>query len=164
MEHPGFFERAPPLPLRMLADKLGAQLAKGGDADLEIRDVKPLAEAGPGELAFVDNRKYLVQLQQTRASACLVAPAFSGRVPARTCALVVEAPYRSFALALQHFYPDALAPKAALAAVPANRLCTQPRGWRTTSGSSPAPLSAARPRSGAAPWWRRVRWSATASR
>jgi UDP-3-O-[3-hydroxymyristoyl] glucosamine N-acyltransferase len=116
MEHPGFFERAPPLALRALADKLGARLASRADPDLQIRDVKPLADAGPGELAFVDNRKYLAQLQQTRASACLVAPAFADRVPAQTFALLAEAPYRAFALALQHFYPDALTPKAALAA------------------------------------------------
>jgi UDP-3-O-[3-hydroxymyristoyl] glucosamine N-acyltransferase len=115
MEHPGFFQRAAPLTLRALADKLGAHLAKGADPDLAIRDVKPLVDAGPGELAFLDNRKYLAQLQETRASACLVAPAFADRVPAHTCALVAEAPYRAFALALQHFYPDALSPKAALA-------------------------------------------------
>jgi UDP-3-O-[3-hydroxymyristoyl] glucosamine N-acyltransferase len=116
MEHPGFFERAPPLRLDALASKLGARLAEGGDPALLVRDVKPLAEAGPGDLAFFDNRKYLPQLQETRASACLVAPAFAARVPARTCALVVEAPYRAFALALRYFYPDALTPKAALAA------------------------------------------------
>lgn len=116
MEHPGFFERAAPIRLQILAKKVGAQLSEGADPDTLIHDVKPLAEAAAGELSFFDNRKYLGQLEATRASACLVAPAFVERVPEQTTALLVEAPYRAFAMALQLFYPDALTPKAALAA------------------------------------------------
>jgi UDP-3-O-[3-hydroxymyristoyl] glucosamine N-acyltransferase len=116
MEHPGFFERAAPIALRVLADKLGATLAAGADPDALIHDVRPLAEAGRGELSFLDNRKYLGQLEATRASACLVAPAFKGRVPEATAALVVDAPYRAFAQALMLFYPEAGTPKAAMSA------------------------------------------------
>ena len=116
MEHPGFFERAAPIRLSALAEKVGAELAQGGDPDTLIHDVKPLQEAGAGEMSFFDNRKYLAQLQATRASACLVAPIFTDRVPKHTSVLLVETPYRAFARALQLFYPDALAPKAALAA------------------------------------------------
>jgi hypothetical protein len=39
MEHPGFFERAAPVRLEVLAGKLGARLGPGGDADLLIHDV-----------------------------------------------------------------------------------------------------------------------------
>jgi UDP-3-O-[3-hydroxymyristoyl] glucosamine N-acyltransferase len=116
MEHPGFFDRAAPMRLGALADKVGAALAQGADPAALVGDVRPLSEAGAGDLSFFDNRKYLAQLQATRATACLVAPAFAERVPKGTSALVVEAPYRAFALALQHFYADALTPKAALAA------------------------------------------------
>ena len=114
MDHPGFFERAAPIPVRALADKLGAQLAQCGDAGVLIHDVRPLSDAGPGHLAFLDNRKYLGQLGTTRASACLVAPPVASRVPAGTAALHVEAPYHAFARALALFYPDAMTPKAAL--------------------------------------------------
>jgi UDP-3-O-[3-hydroxymyristoyl] glucosamine N-acyltransferase len=114
MEHPGFFERAAPLPLSTLAEKLGAKLAAGADPVALIRDVKPLSEAAHGELAFFDNRKYLAQLEATQAAACLVAPAFASRVPEGTAALVVEAPYRAFAQALTLFYPEALLPKTAM--------------------------------------------------
>ncbi len=116
MEHPGFFERAAPMPLRALADKLGAKLAAGADADTLVRDVKALSDAGRGDLAFLDNRKYLPQLAATCASACLVAPTFAARVPEGTAALVVDAPYRAFAHALALFYPDSLNPKAAMTA------------------------------------------------
>ena len=116
MEHPGFFERAMPIPLAALAAKIGAELAQDADGSTLIDDVKPLAEAGRGNLSFLDNRKYLPPLAATQASACLVAPAFRDRVPSHTAALVTAAPYRAFALALQHFYPDALRSKTALAA------------------------------------------------
>jgi UDP-3-O-[3-hydroxymyristoyl] glucosamine N-acyltransferase len=115
MEHPGFFERAAPLPLQALAEKIGVALAPGADGDALICDVRPLAEAGAGHLAFFDNRKYLQQLIATRAGACLVAPTFAPRLPAATAALLTPAPYRAFALALGHFYPDALHSKTALA-------------------------------------------------
>jgi len=116
MEHPGFFDKAMPIPLSALAAKIGAELAHDADGSTLIDDVKPLAEAGRGSLSFLDNRKYLNQLAATQASACLVAPAFRARVPSPTAALVTAAPYRAFALALQHFYPDALRSKTALAA------------------------------------------------
>ena len=115
MEHPGFFEKAAPVRLEILAGKLGARLGPGGDADLLIHDVKALAEANAGHLTFLDNRKYLPLLGATRASACLVAPAFAERVPRGTAALVMQAPYRGFALALQLFYPEALFSKVAAA-------------------------------------------------
>jgi UDP-3-O-[3-hydroxymyristoyl] glucosamine N-acyltransferase len=114
MEHPGFFDRAAPIRLDLLAEKLGAQLGAGADSAAQIHTVKPLADAGPGDLAFFENRKYLPQLERTRASACLVAPAFADRVPSGTVALVVAAPYRAFAQALFLFYPDAMHSKAAM--------------------------------------------------
>src|SRR5262245_31569945 len=116
MEHPGFFERAAPMSLRLLADRLGARLAAGADPDTLVRDVKALSDAGRGDLAFLDNRKYLPQLAATGASACLVAPTFEARVPEGTAALLVDAPYHAFARALALFYPDSLTPKAAMTA------------------------------------------------
>ena len=86
---------------------MGAQLGAGADPNILIHDVKPLVEAGAGELSFFDNRKYLPQLQATRASACLVAPGLPAASPGARRAGAVGSPYRAFALALQRFYPDA---------------------------------------------------------
>jgi len=116
MEHPGFFERTAPVRLGTLAEKLGAQLGEGADPDVQIRDVKPLSDAGAGDVSFFDNRKYLDQLEATRASACLAASAFASRVPRGTAACVVPAPYRAFAMALQHFYPEAMFSKTSMGA------------------------------------------------
>ena len=113
MEHPGFFERAGPFPLAHVAAKVGAELAPGASGDTMIADVRPLDEADGHHLSFLDNRRYLPQLDQTKAGACLVQSAFAGRVPPSTAAAVMKAPYRGFALALQLFYPEAMRPKAA---------------------------------------------------
>jgi UDP-3-O-[3-hydroxymyristoyl] glucosamine N-acyltransferase len=115
MEHPGFFLRAEPVRLAELAQKVGAQVAPGADGSLMIHDVKALADAGAGHLTFLDNRKYLPQLEATRAAACLVTPGFQARVPQHTTALLTDTPYRGFALALQFFYADAMHTKTALA-------------------------------------------------
>lgn len=112
MQHPGFFDRAGPFTLEAVAKATSAELAPGADPARLVANIKPLSEAGPDDVSFVDNRKYLPQLETTRAGACLVVPAFAGRVPAGTTALVTKAPYRGFALALALFYPDAMRSRA----------------------------------------------------
>ena len=113
MEHPGFFERAGPFPLRALAEATGAAPAGDVDLDTKIKDVRPLDVAGMGDLSFLDNPKYLSLFTHTGATACLVAPKFADQAPAGTAALVTPEPYRGFARVLALYYPDALKPKAA---------------------------------------------------
>lgn len=112
MEHPGFFERAGPFTLSEIALTAGAEFG-ASDGDRLFTNVRPLSEAGEGDVSFIDNRKYLADLARTKAGACLVIPALADRVPEGTVSLVTKAPYRGFALALQLFYPDAMRPKAA---------------------------------------------------
>lgn len=113
MQHPGFFDRAGPFSLAELARVTGAELAAGSDGDRLVHDVKPLSDAGPDDISFLDNRKYLPYLAETRAGACLIIPALATRAPTGTATLVTKAPYRGFALALQAFYPGALRPRTA---------------------------------------------------
>jgi UDP-3-O-[3-hydroxymyristoyl] glucosamine N-acyltransferase len=115
MEHPGFFERAGPFRLADLASQIEAEALEAVAAEAVVANVRPLHAAGPGDLSFLDNKKYLPQLAATRAGACLVHPALAARVPASTVAVPCRVPYRSFALALTAFYPDALRPKVARA-------------------------------------------------
>lgn len=114
MNHPGFFHKAGPFTLAEVAAATGSEVQ--GDADIAARSVDgvvPLSEAGPGQLSFFENRKYLPQLLATQAGACLVDPKFVSRVPAGTVALTTPAPYRAFAKALLLFYPEAMHGKAA---------------------------------------------------
>jgi UDP-3-O-[3-hydroxymyristoyl] glucosamine N-acyltransferase len=113
MEHPGFFERRGPFEVGELARRLGGDPAAIADPAALVHDVRPLDMAGPGDLTFIDNRKYVDALGRTQAAFCLVSSALQSRVPSATQAIVVRAPYHAFAAALQIFYPDAMKPKAA---------------------------------------------------
>lgn len=113
MEHPGFYKRAGPFPLAEIAKATHAELGPGVDPQTLIEDVRALSDASARHLSFLDNRKYLAQLKQTRAGACLVLPALAERVPQATVPLLTAEPYRGFALALRLFYPDALRPNVA---------------------------------------------------
>ena len=113
MEHPGFFERAGPYTLFEVAQAAGAEVPADADPAMPIEDVRPLAEAGRTHISFIDNKKYLAQLDGTQAGACLVAPPLAGRIPAGTVGLVTRQPYHGFARALALFYPSAMQPMVA---------------------------------------------------
>lgn len=115
MEHPGFFTRGGPFPLSQIACRVGAETPQGVDGHTLIEDVKALHAAGPADLSFCDNPRYLALLTGTRAAACLVSSDNVPRVPDATVALASRQPYRAFALAMQLFYADARHPKAAAA-------------------------------------------------
>jgi UDP-3-O-[3-hydroxymyristoyl] glucosamine N-acyltransferase len=89
-----------------IAEKLGCRLE--GDSNLEISGVAGIEEAQPGQLTFLDNRKYFPLAKTTQASAILIAP--DG--PAITvAALCTSNPYLDFARALELFHhPPRYAP------------------------------------------------------
>lgn len=110
MEHPGFFERAGPFTLGEVLKASEAQPGPGVDPNLEITDVLPLDQAGNTHLSFFDNPKYLQSYAKTRAAACFVAEQYASSAPKGVAVLLSDDPYRSFALSLAMFYPDALRP------------------------------------------------------
>ncbi|MBI1309655.1 MAG: UDP-3-O-(3-hydroxymyristoyl)glucosamine N-acyltransferase [Proteobacteria bacterium] len=75
-------------------------------AELELRAVKPLEEAGPNDLSFLDNPAYKEAARKTRAGAVLVRPADVSLLPDATIALTTNHPYVAFAKALQLLYPQ----------------------------------------------------------
>src|SRR5438067_12416847 len=60
-----------------LAREIGAEVV--GDASAEINAVATLEDAGPGQVSFLSNPKYIKQLETTRASAVIVAPGITAR-------------------------------------------------------------------------------------
>jgi len=109
MQHPGFFERAGPFAIQQIADHIGAKPNRETDAHFE--DVKTLLDAGPNDVAFFSNRKYLPQLAKTRAGACIIATRFAEQLPEATVALVVDEPYKAFAKLLFLYYPGSEHPR-----------------------------------------------------
>ena len=82
-----------------IAKALGCELA--GDPETEITGVAGLDEAGPSELSFLSNPRYLPKVKTTRAAAIIVGrETASPGIPA----LVSANPYLDFARALELFY------------------------------------------------------------
>ncbi|HTU55388.1 MAG TPA: UDP-3-O-(3-hydroxymyristoyl)glucosamine N-acyltransferase [Acetobacteraceae bacterium] len=84
--------------------------AAGGVAEAAERTlygVAPLQTAGPGEVSFLDNRRYVEALERTRAGAVLVHPELAPRVPAGTASIVTAEPYQGWARVAALFHPPA---------------------------------------------------------
>jgi UDP-3-O-[3-hydroxymyristoyl] glucosamine N-acyltransferase len=90
--------------LGRLADALGASLQ--GDAGRVVRGVAPLDAAGPEEVSFLTDRKYLKQAQASRAGALLVArdvTELAGTL------LRVDRPQQALIVLLGLFHPEPVA-------------------------------------------------------
>jgi len=106
MADPRFFAVAGPFTAEEISRRTGATLAGAGKEKLVLRDVAPLDAAGPDQLSFLDNRKYIDLFRATRAGACFVHPDLSREAPKGVALLITPEPYRAYALAAQAFYPD----------------------------------------------------------
>lgn len=107
MPDPAFFPRPRAVALEEIAAWCGGRLVDPAQAYVTVSGVAPLDAAGDGDLAFLDNQKYLGQLAATHATACLVHPRFVGRVPRDVAAIETAEPYRAFATVLARLYPAA---------------------------------------------------------
>lgn len=105
MPDPRFFQRAGPHSLSALAQLSGARLAEPADGDRLVEDVAPLETAGPGDVTFLDNRKYTDAFTTSRGGAAFVTEALATRAPAGMALLLTREPYKAFARAVQAFYP-----------------------------------------------------------
>ena len=76
-----------------LADRYGLEFT--GEEGKSVNGIATLAEAGPGDIAFFANNRYLQQLASTRAAAVILLPEFVARCP--VACLVTETPYIAFA-------------------------------------------------------------------
>ncbi|MEO5374064.1 MAG: UDP-3-O-(3-hydroxymyristoyl)glucosamine N-acyltransferase [Alphaproteobacteria bacterium] len=106
MADPRFFSLAGPFTLAHIANIGGAELAAGVDGEALIRDVAPLDRAGPDDVSFLDNRKYVDLFAASRAGACIVHPTLAARAPTGMRLLLSPEPYRTYALVAQAFYPE----------------------------------------------------------
>ncbi|MFO0875446.1 MAG: UDP-3-O-(3-hydroxymyristoyl)glucosamine N-acyltransferase [Phycisphaerales bacterium] len=107
-----------PLSLGELAARIGASLR--GDAARMVRACAPIDAAGPDEVSFIANAKYVPYLETTRAAAVIVAP--TQQTPDRLARLEARDAYFAFReamVALHGFrrHPEPVAPRADGAAV-----------------------------------------------
>jgi UDP-3-O-[3-hydroxymyristoyl] glucosamine N-acyltransferase len=95
----------PELSLADLAVIVGGELR--GPGERTVRGVAPLDTAGPEELSFVANPRYLPYLQGAQAGAVLVPPELRERIPPEMAAVVVEDPHLALYRLLPRLYPRA---------------------------------------------------------
>jgi UDP-3-O-[3-hydroxymyristoyl] glucosamine N-acyltransferase len=106
MADPRFFANKGPFTLGDIAQRVGAELAQGADAQRLVHDTAPLDAAGADHLSFLDNPKFVSAFETTSAGACLVHPRYAERAPQGMALLLSTEPYRAYALASQLFYPE----------------------------------------------------------
>jgi len=97
--------------LEELAGRFGGDVV--GDRAQRVVSLAPLDQAGPQQLAFLANPKYLAQVETTRAGAVLIGPEDLEKLASRDGRnfIVTPNPYAYFARVAQAFI-DLAAPKA----------------------------------------------------
>ena len=115
MNDPVFFPVPASVPVSQIAAWAEAEIVRG-DASTLITGVAPLDAADHGTLVFLDNPRYVTQLEGTRAAACLVAKKFLARVPESVIPLLTRDPYRALAKVMAHLYAAAMRPEGAYGA------------------------------------------------
>jgi UDP-3-O-[3-hydroxymyristoyl] glucosamine N-acyltransferase len=112
MTEPLFFKTAKSLTVAEIAALTGSQPGAGVPLDRVIRNIAPLDVAGPHDLTFFDNAKYLDELAGTHAGACLMAPRFVQKARSDLAVLSVRDPYRAFVTVARTLFPGSLRPSS----------------------------------------------------
>lgn len=91
---------SPGFTARDLATRVGGRVE--GDPAVSLSAVKPIEEAGPGDLAFLGNAKYRRAAAGCRAGALLTSPRLAPEFPVL---ILVENPYEALADLIGLFHP-----------------------------------------------------------
>ena len=73
--------------------------------DININNVASLENANVGDISFFNNKTYIEDFKSTKASACFINEKYEKDCPFTTIPIVVENPYKAFALICQKLYP-----------------------------------------------------------
>src|SRR5947209_16764300 len=83
-----------------------ATLVRGrvvGDGSVAIRAARPVGEAGPGDITFIDDERYVKVLRQSPASAAIVGPHFKAVAADRGMPVIeVDDPLSAFLAVKTH--------------------------------------------------------------
>ncbi len=102
MPDPRFFESLPALAVAGLAERIGAEVSRGGDR--KVSAVAPLGTADSTEVAFLGDRKFAEQLKATAAGCVIVPAAAIDLAPAGASVLVSATPQAAWAAASLLFH------------------------------------------------------------
>ena len=99
MPDPRFYEDLGPIAAGELAIISEAASPAGEATRRLIHLAAPLARADEGAVSYFADRRYLAELETTRAGACFVAPEYAARLPQGSGALVTPEPQAAYARA-----------------------------------------------------------------
>src|SRR5947208_2062244 len=93
-----FFDRAGPFTLNSLSVLSGARLLNAEGRGRLFRDVAPLEIAGPEDVSFLENRRYIDAFARSDAGAAFCDDKAVERAPPGMALLVSKEPYKAYAL------------------------------------------------------------------
>lgn len=93
-----------PFSVAQIAESIGCEFK--GDGERQIKGINALQEAGPDELAFLDNPKYRKYLSQTKAGAVIVSPNLADQLSEDVVAILSELPHPDYAKVSNMFYAE----------------------------------------------------------
>jgi UDP-3-O-[3-hydroxymyristoyl] glucosamine N-acyltransferase len=102
---PRFFGCAGPFPLARVAAEAGGT-ADPAASDRTVLGIAPLQTADADRVSFLDNRRYVAELEATRAGAVILHPEMAPRAPAGCVAIVTPEPYVGWARVAALFHPE----------------------------------------------------------
>jgi UDP-3-O-[3-hydroxymyristoyl] glucosamine N-acyltransferase len=118
MADPRFFNRVGPFTLDALAALSETRLLRPEEGGRLCHDVAPLETAGPEDVSFLENPKYVEAFTRSRAGAAFVGEKAVKQAPPGMAILVSNEPYKAYALAARTFYPaSSVVPGRAASAV-----------------------------------------------
>lgn len=101
-----FYNKKPDISLSNLAKSLTSVVCGKTDISFDnimLRSISSIDSANPGDLVFISNEKYLNQLSDCKATACIAKEDFSNINP-NIYYLTSPNPYYSYAMAIDLFY------------------------------------------------------------
>ncbi len=96
------------LSLAQICELVNGTLSEGLHPNTMIAGIAPLDLARSGDVTFLENVKYLSQLNGNSASACLISPKHAMRAPAGLPLIIVDKPYNAMATIGAKLFPLAM--------------------------------------------------------
>ncbi|HAT6978783.1 TPA: UDP-3-O-(3-hydroxymyristoyl)glucosamine N-acyltransferase [Legionella pneumophila] len=100
-----FSKPAGPFRLSELAQISGATLYEGKGEVFTVSGLAKISEATINDLVMLHQKKYVKELKNTAARACIIGPDYVKFAPDYMYLLIHPNPYKAFALIAQAFYP-----------------------------------------------------------
>ena len=89
----------------MILKDIAKKLDINCDSNIDIIGLNTLKDASINEITFLENKKYLSDLKNTKAAAVFITADLASEVPSNSIALICDAPYICLAKASYYFKP-----------------------------------------------------------